>query len=211
MPADYFRRYHPSEIFGNHAPCEIDLGCGEGKFLTELAAHCPQHNFLGVERLLGRVRKVARKINKQAIPNAKVLRLETQYTVQWLLAKESIHRVHLLCPDPWPKAKHHKRRIFQVDFLNQIHQLLSNEGELLFKTDHPDYYQWAIDELEKTELFSQSPWPEDAFFYPKTDFQLHWEAQGKCLFRLRLAKKCNSPSPTKSPGQSPQIIPQQPG
>jgi len=192
MPDNYFRRFTPDDIFGNDHPLEIDLGCGDGKFLIEMAQHFPKRNFIGIERLLGRVRGVCRKIDHLGLTNVKILRLESQYTLEWLLAPHSISRLHLLCPDPWPKIRHHKRRLVQAPFLNALHQVLIPDGEFLFKTDHPEYFEWVEEEMRAfTEKFLPLPWQEepdpDALFYPKTDFQLHWEAQGKAIQRLRFA------------------------
>ena len=189
MPDDFFRRYTPSDIFGNDHPLEIDLGCGDGKFLIEMAQQFPERNFIGVERLLGRVRGVCRQIHDLGLTNVKLLRLESQYTLEWLLEPNSVSRLHLLCPDPWPKARHHKRRLVQKPFLDALHQALTPDGEFLFKTDHPEYYEWVCEEMENYPKFTPLDWPEppapDALFYPKTDFQLHWEAQGKKINRLR--------------------------
>ncbi|MGB0776038.1 MAG: tRNA (guanosine(46)-N7)-methyltransferase TrmB [Akkermansiaceae bacterium] len=185
MPGDYFKRIHPSEIFGNSHPVEIDLGCGDGTFLIEMAKKYPERNFLGVERLLGRVRGVCKQITDLGLTNAKVLRLESNYTVEYLLENHSISRLHLLCPDPWPKARHHKRRLVQQPFLTNLHQLLSKDGEFLFKTDHPEYFEWVCEEMETFQKFRQLDWAEDAFFYPKTDFQRLWESEGKKIHRLR--------------------------
>ncbi len=189
MPADYFRRHTPSDIFGDDQPLEIDLGCGDGKFLIEMAQQFPERNFIGVERLLGRVRGVCRQIQSLGFTNVKLLRLESQYTLEWLLEPHTVSRLHLLCPDPWPKARHHKRRLVQKPFLDALHQALTPDGEFLFKTDHPEYYEWVCEEMENYPKFTPLDWPEppapDALFYPKTDFQLHWEAQGKTINRLR--------------------------
>ncbi|MFK7909849.1 MAG: tRNA (guanosine(46)-N7)-methyltransferase TrmB [Akkermansiaceae bacterium] len=192
MPADYFSRQHGMDIFGNDQPLEIDLGCGDGTFLLKMAEHYPDRNFLGVERLLGRVRGVCRNINDLGLKNAKVLRLESHYTVEWLLARSSVSRLHLLCPDPWPKARHHKRRIVQQPFLESLHKLLTPEGEFLFKTDHPEYFEWVCEEMDMFKKFHRLPWPEGeedgAIFYPKTDFQKLWESEGKAIHRLRFGK-----------------------
>lgn len=193
MPDNFFERHTPEDIFGNSHPMEIDLGCGDGTFLIEMAKHYPERNFLGVERLLGRVRGVCKRIHELGLTNAKVLRLESQYTLEWLLAKHTVSRLHLLCPDPWPKARHHKRRLVQQDFLTILQKTLTPNGEFLFKTDHPEYFEWVCEEMEtfnqSNEVFKQLPWPEDeeneSFFYPKTDFQVHWESQGKQIHRLR--------------------------
>jgi len=196
MPEDFFRRYQTHEIFDNDHPMEIDLGCGDGTFLIEMAKHYPERNFLGIERLLGRVRGVCKKIHDLGLTNAKVLRLESQYTLEWLLAESTVSRLHLLCPDPWPKAKHHRRRLVQQNFLTILQKTLTSNGEFLFKTDHPEYFEWVCEEMETFQAnggkFSPLPWPDDgeegSFFYPKTDFQRQWESQGKVIHRLRFGK-----------------------
>ena len=199
MPDDFFRQHSSKDIFadGNpDLPLEIDLGCGDGTFLIEMAQHYPERNFLGVERLLGRVRGVCRTIDQLGLSNAKVLRLESSYTLEWLLEKQSVTRLHLLCPDPWPKARHHKRRLVQQHFLTCLYETLTPDGEFLFKTDHPDYHEWVCEEMETFKKFRPLPWlgdgtadvNSDSFFYPKTDFQTLWESQDKTIHQLRFGK-----------------------
>lgn len=188
VPQDYFARISPQAIFPGDAPFEVDLGCGDGAFLLAMARQFPERNFLGVERLLGRVRKVARDITRAGLTNAKVLRLESKYTIEWLLEKNAIDRLHLLCPDPWPKGKHHPRRLVQQDFLQSLWEALKPGGEFLFKTDHEEYYEWVCREVREFGKFTLQPWAEGDFFYPKTDFQLLWESQGKVLQSLRCVK-----------------------
>ena len=198
MPADYFRRHSADDIFGNDHPLEIDLGCGDGSFLIEMAQHYPERNFLGIERLLGRVRGVCKRIQELGLTNVMVLRLESQYTLEYLLAPASVSRLHLLCPDPWPKARHHKRRLVQQEFLHILQKTLSPSGEFLFKTDHPEYYKWVLDQLAEfntanpQDSLNRALWPDDkegeSFFYPKTDFQRLWERQGKKIKYLKFKK-----------------------
>ncbi|MGE9267369.1 MAG: tRNA (guanosine(46)-N7)-methyltransferase TrmB [Verrucomicrobiales bacterium] len=185
VPADYFAHLDVQSHFERPAPLEIDLGCGDGTFLIDLAREHPERNFLGIERLLGRVRKVSRKAERAGLHNVRVLRLESLYTVQWLLPPASVTRLHLLCPDPWPKARHHKRRLVQNPFLEAVHRALVPQGEFLFKTDHDEYFDWACEFLDASPLFTREAWEDDSFFYPKTDFQRQWEAQGKRLQAYR--------------------------
>jgi len=187
-PTDYFQRLDPAELSPDGKPLEIDLGCGDGSFLLDMAAQHPERRFLGVERLLGRVRKVAKRITKAGLENAQVLRLESRYTVEWLLPPASVSRLHLLCPDPWPKVKHHRRRLVQQPFLDAIRDILTADGEFLFMTDHEEYFHWVEDEVARHGGFRRLEWHADSFFYPKTDFQRQWEAEGKSMWRLRLAK-----------------------
>jgi len=180
VPADYYARLEPSDIFENGAPLEVDLGSGDGSYTLALAEHYPERNFLAVERLLGRVQKTCRGAKERGLTNLKVLRLESAYTAEWLLPRESVSRLHLVCPDPWPKAKHHRRRMIQQEFLETVHKLLVPEGAFIFKTDHEEYFEWSEEELANFDKLEVTPFPEENFD-PKSDFQLQWEAEGKSL------------------------------
>ena len=124
VPADYFRRLERAGLCRDGRPLEVDLGCGDGAFLLAMARQFPERDFLGVERLLGRVRKVCKKLTRNGLANGRVLRLESRYTVEWLLPEASLARLHLLCPDPWPKLRHHRRRLVQVAFVEAVRRAL---------------------------------------------------------------------------------------
>lgn len=188
VPSDHFRELAPTEIFPDPTrPLEIDLGCGDGTFLTGMAAHHPERDFLGVERMLGRVSKTARKIAAQSLPNARIMRLESAYTVAWMLPRAGVSRLHLLCPDPWPKKKHAARRLVnQAEFLDGLARILKPGGEFLLKTDDQPYFEDALLSLEgRAQQFERMEWPEDAFFYPTTDFERGWLDAGRVIHRAR--------------------------
>ena len=189
MPDDYFKRHSVLDIFGSDSPYnsyEIDLGCGDGGFLLQMAAHYPERAFLGIERLLGRIRRVCNESSQQGLNNVRGLRIESRYFLEYFIAPGSISRLHYLFPDPWPKEKHHKNRLVQEDFIPVLHRALSEKGELLFKTDHEDYYIWCCERLDASPLFQRVDWDEP--FYPKTDFQLHWESMGKPIYQAKYIK-----------------------
>ena len=188
VPADYFLKLERAEICRGERPLEVDLGCGDGSFLMDLAREFPERDFLGVERLLGRVRKVCKKLTRRSLENVRVLRLESGYVTEWLLPEAAVSRLHLLCPDPWPKLRHHRRRLVQVAFLEAVRRALVPGGEFLFMTDHEEYFQWALAKVAEFGRFERLEWTEDSFFYPKTDFQELWESQGKSMWRLRCRK-----------------------
>lgn len=192
VPGDYFRKLELGELCRGERPLEIDLGCGDGSFLMEMARQHPERDFLGVERLLGRVRKVCKKITRRELGNARVLRLDSRYVVEWLLPEASVSRLHLLCPDPWPKLRHHRRRLVQVEFLEAVKRALAPGGEFLFMTDHEEYFQWAEEKVALFGGFERLEWTEDSFFYPKTDFQQLWESEGKVMWRMRCRKPFNA-------------------
>ncbi|MBE06469.1 MAG: tRNA (guanosine(46)-N7)-methyltransferase TrmB [Verrucomicrobiaceae bacterium] len=184
-PSDYFAKLKKSEIFPNpERPLEIDLGCGDGSFLIDLAVHFPSKNFLGVERLLGRVRRACRRSQKEGLQNLKVLRLESSYTIEWLLPDHCASRVHLLFPDPWPKKKHHKRRLVSEEFCTSLVRVLEPNGEFLFKTDHQEYFEESMSVLNSCPLLKETRWDPD-FYYPQTDFEKLWAEQGKIIYYAR--------------------------
>lgn len=188
-PEEWFRRLDREEIFPGDSPVELDLGCGDGSFLARMGAELTDVRFLGVERLLGRVRKVSRKASQGGLQNVKILRADSNYAVNWLLPLSAFRRIHFLCPDPWPKKKHARRRqMCQLPFLQALHGLLEENGELLFKTDSPEYYEEALETQEECDFFKEEPWEKDAFFYPKTDFEEQWLAEGRTMHGLRLRK-----------------------
>ena len=90
VPANCFELLDLPRIFGRLAPLEVDLGCGDGTFLGTIAAENPGRNFLGIERLLGRVRSACRKIERAGLTNARVLRIEISYAVERLLPANSV-------------------------------------------------------------------------------------------------------------------------
>lgn len=188
IPPDHFRELRHDEISPDSSrPLEVDLGCGEGTFLTGMAAQHPERDFLGVERMLGRVEKTVRKIDGLKLENAKIIRLESAYTVAWLLPGASVSRLHLLCPDPWPKKKHAARRLVnQNEFLDGLARILTPGGEFLLKTDDQPYFEDALLSFEsRAHQFTRLDWPDDAFFYPVTDFERSWLHIGRAIHRAR--------------------------
>ncbi len=191
IPSNYFSELSATEIFPDPSrPLEVDLGCGDGTFVQGMAKHHPDRDFLGVERMLGRVEKTQRKIQRHQLTNARVLRLESSYTVGWLLPTASVSRLHLLCPDPWPKTKHEARRLVnQEEFLTGLERILVANGEFLLKTDDQVYFEDALLSLSKRSAFERLDWPEDAFPYTQTDFETHWLGLGRQIHRARWRKK----------------------
>ncbi len=189
-PPDWFAPMQVADLSSDGRPLELDLGCGDGSFLIQMAEHHSDRDFLAVERLLGRVRKVCRKINRAGLTNAKALRADSNYVVSWLLPKGAFHRIHFLCPDPWPKKKHARRRqMCQLPFLQALHDLLAPGGELLFMTDSPEYFAESVETQEGCDFFEQKPWEPDDFYYAQTDFEKQWLEQGRSMNRLRLVAR----------------------
>jgi tRNA (guanine-N7-)-methyltransferase len=171
-------------LFGREAPLQVDLGCGDGCFLWELAQRFPEKNFLGIERLTKRVEKVRRKA--QRIENIRVLRAESFFAVCYLLPTNSVEAFYLLFPDPWPKRRHQQRRIFTSEFLDAIAAALGQGGVLRVATDQLAYFG-QIEQLSRAHpQFQVSCVDEIAL--PLTKFERKFCEQALPIYRLTLRK-----------------------
>ncbi len=185
IPESYVEPLDPGKIFGRRAPLQVDLGCGDGSFLAALAQQTPAHDFLGIERLVGRVRSASRKA--AALPNVRVLRVETAYAVRYLLPPDSVSVFHLLFPDPWPKRRHHRRRIFTTEFLDAIRTALAPGGCLRIATDQLDYFE-EMERLVEGSASLQADHESEADSLPVTTFEKKFITTGAPIYRTALWK-----------------------
>jgi len=128
QPASYFERLEVTALFPRPQPLEVELGCGDSTVIAELARRQPGHNFLGIERLAGRIRKLDRKGRRLGLTNLRGLRLEAGYCVEYLLPPASVTVLHIYFPDPWPKRKHWPRRLVNERFTVLAAQVLVPGG-----------------------------------------------------------------------------------
>jgi tRNA (guanine-N7-)-methyltransferase len=172
------------KVFGRSAPLQVDLGCGDGSFLCALAQRNPDQNFLGIERLLGRIRSAARKA--AMVGNVRLLRMESSYAVRYLLPAGSVETFYLLFPDPWPKRRHWRRRIVSEEFLDAIGHALADNGRLLIATDHLGYFEKIKGRARAYPDFAMTdPASVDL---PLTKFEQQFRAQGAPIYWLELQK-----------------------
>ncbi len=185
VPETYVAPLDPLAIFGRAAPLDVDLGCGNGDLLCQLAHRYPQRNFLGIDKLVGRIEKTCRKT--AALDNVRVLNVEISYAVRYLLPQESVDTFYLLFPDPWPKRRHHRRRLVTTAFLDSIHRALGARGLLQIATDERDYFE----QIERVTL-SDSRFTKidigEIDPLPLTRFERRFQQQGAPIYRLSLRK-----------------------
>jgi len=183
-PESLTNRLDLEKTFGRKAPLHVDLGCGDGSFLCALAQRMPCKNFLGIERLLGRIRSAARKA--ASLDNVRLLQIESFYAVRYLLPAGSVETFYLLFPDPWPKRRHHWRRIVTPDFLNSVHVALEQNGAIYIATDHLDYFQ-QIQRLSRAHPQFEIVDLDDVVL-PLTKFEGRFREHGAPIYRLTLRK-----------------------
>ena len=189
VPETYFAPLDFLAIFGRAAPLQVDLGCGDGSFLCELARQKPDYNFLGIDKLAGRIAKACRK--SAALENVRILNVESSYAVRHLLPQTSVEIFYLLFPDPWPKRRHHRRRIVTTNFLASIHRALTDGGFFHIATDQLDYFKQmrtvVASTAGKLECMKHSSFREDLDL-PVTRFERRFLDQGSPIHRIALRK-----------------------
>lgn len=164
-------------IFGTDQPLEVELGCGDATFLAEYAARHPERNFLGVERLLGRIRKLDRKGRCAGLTNLRGVRIESAYFLEYLLPPHAASALHVYFPDPWPKLKHRRHRLINERFPTLAWQALAPGGCIYLRTDDEDYFRQMLEVFGSDQRFRRIETPAELAERP-TDFEREFNAQG---------------------------------
>ena len=139
-------------LFGNEQPLEIEIGTGKGTFLAEEACRRNEVNFLGLERASRYWRHASDRLRRRGCENARVVLAEAGYFLAGFVPDAAIRAVHVHFPDPWPKKRHHKRRLIQSSFVREIERVLESGGRLQIVTDHADYFAHIEDVLRASAL-----------------------------------------------------------
>lgn len=175
-------------LFPQTRPLEVELGCGDASFLLEYARRHPQTNFIGVERLLGRLQKLDRKGRRLGLQNLRGVRIESAYFLQYLLPAHVAAALHIYFPDPWPKKKHRKNRLINESFPALARNTLASGGTVYLRTDDLDYFQQMNEVFDAAKEFVRVETPA-TLAEVVTDFEQFFNAQGiatqRAAFRRR--------------------------
>ncbi|MDE3069083.1 MAG: tRNA (guanosine(46)-N7)-methyltransferase TrmB [Verrucomicrobiota bacterium] len=189
--ASILERLDLAQLFPSAQPLEVELGCGDASFLVEYARRHPERNFLGVERLLGRLRKLDRQGRRAGLVNLRGVRIESAYFLEYLLPRHSAEALHVYFPDPWPKKKHRKHRLVGERFPELARAALAPGGVVYLRTDEADYF------AQMTVVFDASPHFEPVETPAElagltTDFERDFQARG--VPTLRAARRLVAPA-----------------
>jgi tRNA (guanine-N7-)-methyltransferase len=144
-------------LFGNPNPTELEIGSGKGTFVLTIATANPERNFIGIEWAHAYADFAADRLRRHHRTNTRMVCAEASWWVRCHLADASIAAVHIYFPDPWPKARHHKRRLIQIPFLAEVHRILQPGGLLRLVTDHADYFAHMQEMLAAQTLLRVVP------------------------------------------------------
>ncbi len=184
-------------------PLDLEIGSGKGTFLVQHAPLEPGVRFLGVEYAKAFWRHAADRIRRHDIHNVRLLHADAVTLVRHHLPAQCVRQVHIYFPDPWPKARHHKRRTVREDVLRDLHRILQNpdsshldspSGQIRIATDHADYFAWMLEHAERVlDLFDKidyTPLPSaQAGEWVGSNFERKYKEQGRTFQGFILRKR----------------------
>ena len=134
--------------FGRGGPLHIEIGMGKGRFLLEMAEKNPQLSYVGVELYASVLVRAAQKLEGRELPNLRLLNMPAEY-LEDVFGPEEVDRIYLNFSDPWPKARHAKRRLTSEPFLARYEGFLSHTGQLEFKTDNRELFEFSMESVRE--------------------------------------------------------------
>ena len=149
-----------TQLFTQRGPLALEIGCGIGDFMVQLAAAQPQTNFLAIDIYNKGCIKTCKKIETEGLNNVRVARMEARHLLLNYCDAESLSAIYINCPDPWPKKRHRDRRLVNDEFLDLARFALQVDGSLYFSTDFADYAEQVAETLAvRADFANQQPAP----------------------------------------------------
>lgn len=181
-------------VFQRSAKKILEIGFGNGDSLLTTAQNYPHYDCVGIEVHLPGVGALLSKLEKHNVTNVKVFASDAVEVLQNVIADNTFDRIHIFFPDPWPKKRHHKRRLIQSDFVNLATTKLKSEGVLHLATDWKDYAEQMISVLsaEKNLINENNDFATHSEFRPLTKFELRGIKLGHKIYDLIFRKKGDS-------------------
>ncbi|MCZ6695543.1 MAG: tRNA (guanosine(46)-N7)-methyltransferase TrmB [Acidobacteria bacterium] len=190
LPGQIGGPFRFADLFGRSAPVEIEIGVGKGRFILEQARSRPGVDFLGLEWSLKHLRVTKFRAGRLGLRNLRLYRADARHVLSDLVPEGSCQRLHVYCPDPWPKKRHHKRRLFNPATVPHMERVLSEGGFLHISTDVREYFDEILETVSaRTSL---SPSVDPLFPAPAMPVQTHYEAkyvlEGRVIHRAAWAR-----------------------
>ena len=135
-------------VFGNDHPIHIEIGMGKGQFLMQLATNNPDINYIGIEKYSSVLVRAVQKRQEMDLKNLYLIRFDADF-INDIFDKDEVERIYLNFSDPWPKDRHAKRRLTSTQFLNRYDQFLTPDGEVIFKTDNLELFQFSLEQVKE--------------------------------------------------------------
>jgi len=191
-PDDRVFTIDPPVIFGRRAPVEIEIGAGKGEFIIERAAEFPARDFIAVELSAAIARVLAVRCGRAGLDNLRVVRMDARTLVNLMLRDASVSAYHIYYPDPWPKERHVKHRLFKPAFVASLFRTVEPGATAYVATDVRDYAAEIFPMMEAAGFIRAVQAAPGA---DRTGFARKYVAAGKAVFSASFRKPRNSTSP----------------
>lgn len=183
-------KFDINDKFFQEKPVIFEVGSGKGDFIAAISLAHPEYNYLGIERVKTVAGIMCKKLVEQGNQNVRVFPWNVELLFEEI--KEGfVHSIYVNHADPWPKARHEKRRLTFITFLEQYYRILRKGGRLYFKTDNDGLYEYTKEEIKLTKFKVVSD-EENYQFDSETDFITEYENKfrsvGKSIHRIILEK-----------------------
>ena len=161
------------ELFGNINPSVIEIGFGMGSATAAIAERNPGVNYLGIEVHRPGIGRLLWEIDKRQLRNIRIIEGDAAEVLAQNIADSSVSAFHIFFPDPWPKKRHHKRRLITRPFTDLLAARLIEGGYIYMASDWADYTGWALTELDATDGLKNSykSFAENREWRPVTEFE----------------------------------------
>jgi len=183
-------------VFGRRAPRVLEIGFGNGETLVSLAESSPERDYLGIDVYEPGIGRLLAAIAEKGLNNVRVMRADAAEVLRRSLPPASLAGVLLLFPDPWPKKRHHKRRLVQADFVRRVASSLAPDGVFHLATDWHDYAEHMLAVLEAEDAFvnlaGQGNFSRVRGDRPVTKFERRGQRLGHGVWDLRFARRQSS-------------------
>lgn len=180
------------KVFGDDRPVELEIGSGKGGFLLNRAKAYPERGFLGVEWANKYFQFAADRMARWGVTNVRLMRTDAGYLVTHHLPAECLSLLHIYHPDPWPKKRHHKKRLIQSPFVVAATNALVIGGRLAIQTDHADYFEQIRRVIRAEPRLEEVPFdvPEVGVLEGRvgTNFETKYLKEGRAIYQLALRK-----------------------
>ena len=174
------------QLFENGNPVEIEIGCGKGRFIINSAMAYPEINYIGIERALRYFRIMKERVVHRDLTNIRLLRDDAVFFVESYIPDDAVSAYHVYFPDPWPKKRQRKRRLFTPLFLAQVVRTLERGGTLDFATDYVEYFdeiRSLFDASDTLTVSGEIPERVKVLGGDLTNFETKYTAEGRAIHR----------------------------
>ena len=182
--------FSEEQLLSFDQPYYLEIGSGKGQFLVDMAKKYPDKFFIGLERNVTCCGFTAKKLVEEEIQNAKLMFVNADILMD-KVKDDSIEAIFLNFSDPWPKKRHHKRRLTAERYLHNDYRVLKNGGRLIIKTDNVELFEFTLENLENSpfKLVSKTDdYQKIDEFDSMTEYEQSFREEGTPIHRIVLEK-----------------------